>query len=157
MIPAILLQEKVNCLLFISVKVGLQWVVESMLMGRPVPESDFPFVPLPARPSPAPRKAAALRNKEKASAPATSKSITEAEELTMLENDILAQYKSGSNETAPEFTEKPLPAPTEDSTSNANENTTMRDEEESVRVATSSMLAIRNALTHLIGKIHCIA
>ena len=157
LIPAILLQEKVNCLLFISVKVGLQWVVESMLMGRPVPESDFPFVPLPARPSPAPRKTAALRNKEKASAPAASKSITEAEELTMLENDILAQYKSGSNETAPESAEKPLPAPTEDSTSNANENTTMRDEEESVRVATSSMLAIRNALPHLIGKIHCIA
>jgi uncharacterized radical SAM superfamily Fe-S cluster-containing enzyme len=24
-------------------KVGLQWIVESMLMGQPVPESDFPM------------------------------------------------------------------------------------------------------------------
>ena len=33
-------------------------------MGRPVPESDFPFVPLSSRPSPAPRKMAAIKNKK---------------------------------------------------------------------------------------------
>ena len=45
-------------------RVGLQWVAESMLMGRPVPESDFPFVPLSSRPSPAPRKMTGIKNKK---------------------------------------------------------------------------------------------
>ena len=53
----------------------------------------------------------------------TSKSITEAEELTMMEDDIMAQYKNGSEtaktEDVPASTEKPHVA-------NANENTTMQ-------------------------------
>ena len=97
----------------------------SKFICRPVPESDFPFVPLSSsRPSPAPRKLTAIKNKKAGGAESTtSKSITEAEELTMMEDDIMAQYKNGSEtantEEVPASTEKPHAA-------NANENTTMQ-------------------------------
>jgi hypothetical protein len=60
-----------------------------MLMGRPVPESDFPF----SKPSPAPRKKNFVVSKKRRSSNDASKTATEAEDLTMMENDIMAQYR----------------------------------------------------------------
>ena len=97
-----------------------------------MPESDFPFVPLSiSRPSPAPRKMTALKSKKAESSTATSKSVTtEAEELTMMEDDIMAQYKAGGGDNEATITEE-VPASTGKPNPVTTENTTMQENEES--------------------------
>ncbi len=56
-------------------KVTLQWIVESMLMGRPVPEEDFAFIYQPPE---------ADKPNQK----------TQEEAETQFEDDLLAQYKT---------------------------------------------------------------
>ena len=75
-------------------KVKLQWIVDSMLSGRPLPEADFAYVE--SNPGPSPRsKIAALRTKRRGSQP---EEASEQEQLTMFENDLMSQYNKKTDE-----------------------------------------------------------
>ena len=67
-------------------KVTLQWLVESMQMGQPVPEGDFTYV--------APANA-----RSRSSLPKVDEAPNEEEDLTKFENDMLAQYQTKKDNT----------------------------------------------------------
>ncbi len=77
-------------------RVTMQWLAESMLMGRPVPEEDFAYQESPSNAMPPPPLAAA----------AVDKQSVEDEE-TQFEDELMAQYRG----KGPQQHEEPEPEP----------------------------------------------